>query len=161
MILKCFWMECYQCGFPVASLDWTESFSCLCHPLLCAVLWRAPSWKQPEGWLLYWPCLARRSCVVGYSLWHMCQGVHQNHPTAVQIPTTTCLFCNKADLPGVRGQTELQQGLKATGSKLVLALMFSSVVLIFFSFSSLWGRECISFSSPSSLSPRRVYGGIL
>lgn len=26
MVLKCFWMECYQCGFPVASVDWTEEF---------------------------------------------------------------------------------------------------------------------------------------
>lgn len=53
-------MECLQC----ASLDQTKSFSCLCHSLLCAMLWRAPSWKQPEEQFLCWPCPARSSCMV-------------------------------------------------------------------------------------------------
>lgn len=144
------------CGFP--GLNWEFLL-----PVPPTAVCRAVESSQLETARGVAPVLAMsgKEVLCGYSLWHICQGVHQNHPTAVQIPTATCLFCNKADLPGVRGQTELQQGLKATGSKLVLALMFSSVVLIFFSFSSLWGRECISFSSPSSLSPRRVYGGIL
>lgn len=110
----------------------------------------------------------QQGILYGYSLWHIYQGVHQNHPTAVQIPVVTCLFCNnqdksgKADLPGVRGQTELQQGLKATGSKLVLALMFSSVVWNFFFLFLLMGKGMHFFTSPSSLkSPQRVYGGIL
>lgn len=140
-------------------LPWTElrvSPACATH---CCVLCCGSSQLETARGVAPVLAMSGKEVLCGYSLWHICQGGHQNHPTAVQIPTATCLFCNKADLPGVRGQTELQQGLKATGSKLVLALMFSSVVLIFFSFSSLWGRECISFSSPSSLIPRRVYGG--
>lgn len=168
MVLKCFWMECYQCGFPVASVDWTEEFLL---PVPHTPVAHAVESSQLETARGAAPVLAMSSKEVlyGYSLRHIYQGVHQNHPTAVQIPVVTCLFCNnqdksgKADLPGVRGQTELQQGLKATGSKLVLAPMFSSVVWNFFFLFLLMGKGMHFFTSPSSLkSPLKiVYGSIL
>lgn len=103
----------------------------------------------------------------GFCLWHVCQGLHQNHPTAVHIAVVTCLFCTKTSqarltFPVSQAKLSLQQGLKATCSKLFLALMFSSLVLIFLSFSFWWGKAMHLFSSPSSLkSSQKAYGGIL
>lgn len=148
-------MEYLQCGF----LGLNQH--CLCCPLLCAMLWRALSWKQPGGQLLCWP-----HPICFFFMAHM--------PGTPPEPLHSCAHscCNllvlyqdksgKAHLPGVWGQTELQQGLKATGSKLVLALMFSSVVLIFLILFLLVGKGMHLFSSPSSLKSRqKVYGNIL
>lgn len=144
MILNCSWIECLPCGF----FGLNQEFLL---PVLPTAVCQAVESSQLETARGAAPVLAMSSKIIlyGFSLWHIYQGLHQNQRTAVHTAVGTCLFCTKTSQARLTFPvSRVQQGLKATGSKLVLALMFSSLVLIFLSFSSWWERECIFFPLP-------------
>lgn len=83
-------MECLLCGFPGLKQEFLL-------PVLPTAVCHAVEISQLETARGAAPVLAMSSMVVlyGFSLWHVCQGLHQNHPTAVHIAVETCLFCTK------------------------------------------------------------------